>query len=492
MIATGVTLLIHLIGNPHYGFFRDELYFIICGRHPAFGYVDQPPLIPWLAALSQFFGHSLFLLRLIPALAAAAGVFIVCQLVDELDGGSYAQVLAAILTALCPVLTSFGMKLSTDTLNLFLWPLIALWLLRLVRGANPRWWLLVGGLTGISMMSKYSTLFFGIALLVGLTLTRRRRIFLTPWFAAGMALAALIVLPNVLWQAHFGFPMLELLRNGAADKNVVLNPLQYLLQQFLVTSPLYAILWIVGLVALLLQRRTRWLGYAYVVLIGEMMFFHGKNYYPANVYPYLFAAAAVTVERWTTGKIVLQSLFVALSVVSALIILPYTLPILPEPSFIGYNKIVKLAGTTQTEHVRHGELGWQDWEDMHGWPELALQVAAIYSALPPEQRRRTAIWTSNYGDASAIDFFGSPRGLPPVISGHNQYYLWGTHGFDGNSVIRIGGDLKALQRTFERVKLVAQTSDPYALAVEDHRAIYVCTGIKQKLAVIWPEYKSYN
>ncbi|MDQ2680612.1 MAG: glycosyltransferase family 39 protein [Candidatus Eremiobacteraeota bacterium] len=491
LIAAGVTLLIHLIGNAHYGFFRDELYFIICGRHPALGYVDQPPLIPWLAALSQVFGHSLFLLRLLPALCAAGAVFVVCQLVEEFEGGPYAQILAAILTALCPVLTSFGMKISTDMLNLFLWPLIALWLLRLVKGANPRWWLLVGGLLGLSMMSKYSTIFFAAALFIGLLATGSRRAFRTPWFAAGMALSAAIVLPNFLWQAHFEFPMLELLRNGAAGKNIALGPIQYVLQEFLITGPLFAIAWLIGLFALLRHERARWLGYAYVVLITEMIVLHGKHYYPADVYPYLFAAGAATIERWIRGRAWLQFTLASVAVLGGLILISYTLPILPEHSFIAYNKIIKLAGNTETEHTRHGELLWQDWEDMHGWPEMAAQVAAAYEALPTAQRKRTAIWVSNYGDASAIDFFGGTA-LPPVISGHNQYYLWGTHGFDGQSVIRVGGDISELHRLFAHVTLVARTSAPYAVAIEDHRPIYLCTGIRTPLAAVWSRFKNYE
>src|SRR5450755_3571297 len=114
IVAGFAATLLHLLGNPHYGFFRDELYFIACGRHPAFGYVDQPPLVPALAALSQAWGQSLFVLRAVPALFAGASICVTCLLARELGAGVFGQGLAALAAGLSPVLMNFGMKLSTD------------------------------------------------------------------------------------------------------------------------------------------------------------------------------------------------------------------------------------------------------------------------------------------------------------------------------------------------------------------------------------------
>ena len=151
-----------------YGFFRDELYFIACGRHPAFGYVDQPPLVPALAAISQAWGPSLVLLRALAALFAGASLYVTCLLARELGAGAFGQALAALAAFLSPVLMSFGMKLSTDTPGLVLWPLAALLVLRLARGADPRGWLAVGAALGVAAEAKYSVIFFALALLLGL------------------------------------------------------------------------------------------------------------------------------------------------------------------------------------------------------------------------------------------------------------------------------------------------------------------------------------
>ena len=170
-IAALLTLAAHLLGNPHYGFFRDELYFIICGFHPDWGYVDQPPVVPLLAAGSQLFGHSLFLLRALPAIFAAGGVYVACLIAIELGGGTFAAILTALTCFFANVLMSFGAKVGPDMVGLWLWPLAALYVLRVAKGADARWWLAAGAAIGLSLESKYSAVFFAAALVAGLALT---------------------------------------------------------------------------------------------------------------------------------------------------------------------------------------------------------------------------------------------------------------------------------------------------------------------------------
>src|SRR5262252_9405190 len=173
--------ILHLAANPHYGFFRDELYFIVCGFHPAWGYVDQPPMVPLLAATSQLFGESLFLARLVPALFAACSTYVTCLIAIELGGGAFAQLVAAVASFFAPVLMNFGMKISTDTPGLVLWPLAVLAILRVLNRGDPRWWLLAGAALGLSFQAKYSVIFFAAALFIGLLATRQRASLLTWW-----------------------------------------------------------------------------------------------------------------------------------------------------------------------------------------------------------------------------------------------------------------------------------------------------------------------
>lgn len=378
LAAAAAAFFIHALANPHYGFFRDELYFIICGRHPALGYVDQPPLVPLISAATQSFGISLFALRLFPALCAAAAVFIACRIVQELEGDDFAQILAAIGTFFAPELLSFGTKVATDTIALWAWPLTALYVIRISKGADPRWWLAAGAALGIAAESKYSVVFFGFALIAALLLSPERRVFFTPWFAAGLLVAALIALPNVLWQAHYGFPMLELLANGAHGKNVILSPVAFLLQQLLVTNPLLSLIWIAGLVWCTMQRPWRWIPLLWAILMAVMIVFHGKMYYPGAVYPVLFAAGAVACANWIQS-VPWRAAVAAAALLAGLLLAPVVLPVLPEQTFLSYSKGLRQTlhlGVPQTEHHRSGPLP-DDFADMHGWPHSRRPLRAF-------------------------------------------------------------------------------------------------------------------
>ncbi|HZV76286.1 MAG TPA: glycosyltransferase family 39 protein [Candidatus Babeliales bacterium] len=496
-IAALVTLVIHLAANPHYGFFRDELYFIICGFHPAWGYVDQPPVVPLLAAGSQLFGHSLFALRAIPAIFAAAGAYVTCLLAFELGGGIFAAALATLAYLAAGVLTSFGMKVGPDMVGLWLWPLAALYVLRIAGGANPRWWLAAGAAIGVAIESKYSVVFFAIALLAGLALTQQRRALASPWFLAGAGLAALIALPNFVWQAAHGFPMWELLRNGANGKNVVASPGLFLFQQLLLTNLFASPIWIAGLIWSFANPRARFLAYAYVILIAAMIALHAKHYYPADIYPILMAAGGVAVERWTTRLPIVRGAIVAATIAAGLFFAPFSLPVLSEPAMVRYTVFVGHVlhvqrAALQTEHGRFSVLP-EDWADMHGWPELASTVARIYYALPAAQRDRAAIVTNNYGEAAAIDFFGTQYGLPPALSGHNNYWLWGTHGYSGDVVIDVHGDCgrQDFPGLFRNARLVTNFNAPWVISYEQDIPISLCTGIQEPLSQLWPQLRHY-
>lgn len=493
-LAAAAAFVFHLAANPHYGFFRDELYFIICGRHPQWGYVDQPPVVPLLAAASQLFGHSLFALRAVAAFFAGASVYTICLLVLEFGGETFAMLLAALAGTLCPVLAAFAMKAGPDMVGLWLWPLAALYVVRIVKGADPRLWLAVGAAIGLGIESKYSVLYFAAAVLIGLLLTPQRRVLRSGWFAAGAALAVAIALPNALWQAANGFPMWELLRNGQLGKNVVLSPVQFILAELLVTNPVLAIVWIAGLVWTLRNASMRFLGYGYVILIAAMIASHAKHYYPADVYPIFLAAGAVAIEAATRSAPRLRPAIAAAALVAGIVLLPYVEPVLPEDAFIAFNKAVGPRiglGLTVTEHNKQTWMT-QDWADMHGWPQLADAVARVYDALPESERSRAAIVASNYGEASAIEFFGSGRGLPHVISGHNQYFLWGTHGYSGDVILDVHGDCGAGAHLFRSARTAAVFTAPYTMPYEQSVPIMVCRGIRKPLAQIWPSVKDYE
>lgn len=463
-----VTFSFHAIANPHYGFFRDELYFIICGRHPDFGYVDQPPLVPLLAAASQAFGISLLSLRLFAAFFSAATVWVACRTARELDGGAFAQVLAGIVV----LLGTASATLDTEAPGVWLWPLIGLLVLRLCKGAPPKLWLWIGVAIGICLNTKYSVVFFVLSLITGLMLTPQRRIVRNWWFVGGAAIAVAFALPNFLWQAAHGFPMLELLRNGAAGKNVVLSPVEFLWREIQLDNPILAVVWVCGLIYSFLRADLRWLGWTYVVLIALMIALHAKDYYPEAIYPLLFAAGAAAIEAWTARARTARVAIAGASILAGLWTLPLWVPMLPVPIFVAYARAMHLASAP--EETKAAGVLPQQYADMHGWPELAREVASAYASIPPADRSRAAVFATNYGEAAAIDFFGPQYGLPPAISGHNQYYIWGTRGFDGSVSIVLNVNPVKLKGL--KISRVATFSNPLGMPYEDHMPITVCGG----------------
>lgn len=493
LAAALMTLAFHLVANPHYGFFRDELYFIVCGFRPDWGYVDQPPVVPLLAAGSQLFGHSLFAIRAIPAIFAAGCVYATCLLVVELGGGAFAELFAALLAALTPVLMDFGGKLTTDVVGLWLWPLAALYALRVVTRGEPRWWLAAGAAAGIALESKYSMAFFAIALIVGLLATPHRRTLFNGWFVTGTAIAVALALPNLLWQAAHAYPMWTLLKDAGEHKNNELSPLQYAASQLLVTHPLLAPFWVIGLVALFRRNDARFLGIGYIVLIAEMMLFHGKDYYPGNVYPVPIAAGAVAIEAWTRHAPRWRPALAAYVLLAGAALVPLLVPILPERVMSAYDSIaLHMSNEVELARMDRSQIGNlpPDWGDMHGWPELAEQVARIYDALPPGERAKTAIFASNYGEAGAIDVFGARYGLPPTLSGHNQYWLWGPRGYAGDVLIDVNGECFDARLYRER-RVVARFVNPWGRPAENDFPISVCRGINTPLVKYWPQLRRY-
>ncbi|MDQ6932594.1 MAG: glycosyltransferase family 39 protein [Candidatus Eremiobacteraeota bacterium] len=487
-LLSAITLIFHAVANPHYGFFRDELYFIVCGRHPAFGYVDQPPLTPLLAAATQAFGHSLFLLRLVPAACAAVTVYVTCLTVREMRGSAFAQVLASICVTLAPVLAAFGQKQGPDMLEMPLWPLAALSVLRITNGAPSLWWIGAGLATGLAFESKYSVVFFAFAMVLGLAISPQRRIMFSKWFAWGAAIMVLAALPNVLWQAHYGFPMWEVLRNGQMGKNIVLSPTQFVTAQLFLTNPVLAVVWITGLLWLLRHAALRWLGYGFLILMAMMIALHAKDYYPSAVYPILFASGACAIEAWTGRLRIVRPVIATVAAACGLLLIPLVEPVLPVTTFIAYQRAFHLSPAT-SEHHRMRALP-SDYADMHGWPELAATVGRVYDSLPAEERGQAVVFTADYGQAAAIEFFDSHV---PVLSGHNQYWLWGPLSHKGKVIIDIsGGDCGRSAHLFQNIKQAGRFTAPYIMAYEDDRPITICRGPVKPLTKLWPELKHYE
>jgi len=484
------TLLLHFLTNNRYGYHRDELYFIACGEHLAWGYVDHAPLVPFVARVSRaIFGDSLFGLRFFPALAGALLVFFTGLLARQLGGGRFAQVLAALSALVAPVYLRAANMLCIPIFEQLLWVLCCYLVVLLIKEDNPKLWLLVGLIIGIGTLAKHSVFFFAFGLLAGLLLTRQRRFFLSGWLWAGILIACVIFLPNLLWQINNGWPTLEFLRdlNRTTMRRITL--MEFLAGQALYLHPLSFVIAVAGLCYYVFTKeggRYRLLAWNYIAVLALLIAAKSKIYYLAPAYPALLAAGALVIERATTPlrRPWLRPAAALLLIAGGIVTAPVALPLLPLGKVEAYARLMT-GGLFKNVHEITG-----DYRDMVGWENLVGTVANVYRSLPPEERSDCAIFAQNYGEAGAIDFFGRRWGLPKAISGHNSYYLWGPRGYSGKLIIAVGVPEEELKPLFAQVTLAEVIRHEHAL--ENNVPVRICRGLRLPLRQGWPQTKSFN
>lgn len=501
-IIAGFALLklgLHLWVNASagYGYFRDELYYLACADHLDWGYVDHPPFSVWLLYLGRsLLGDDLFSLRLIPAVAGALNVLFTGLLIREMGGGVRAATLGCIAVIAAPIHLAMNGYYSMNALDLMLWTLSVWILLRTLKHNRWRYWLTLGLILGIGLLNKISFLWLGVGLLVGLLLTKHRKTLLTPKPYAAGALALLLFLPYVIWNTAYDFPHLEFMENALNFKYNSLNRIDFLMGQLLLSNPLSLVLWGLGLFFFIGWKSGR--SYLIIGVIFLSVFLiliansSSKAEYLGAAYPMIFAGGAVMLEyltqtvsrRWIAGVYAVLLLGVAGFVA------PMALPVLPVERFVAYQSLVGLA-PPNSENKELSELP-QFFADMHGWEEMAQTVSQVYQSLSESEQKHAVVFAENYGEAGAMDFFRSKYPLPPVVSPHNSYWLWGYGETPIEVVLIIGGDKADHLRSCLSVESVATFSAPYVMPYENNHQIWVGREMIRSFEEIWRESKNYN
>jgi len=489
----------HLLVSGRYGYFVDELYYLACSHHLAWGYVDQPPLIALITWVERVtLGDSLTALRFLPAVAAGLRVLVTGLIARELGARRFAMVLACVCVMVAPIYLGLDSLLTMNVFESLFWMGAALIALKIFNGASPNWWLLFGVVCGVGLLNKHSMLFFGFGLFVGLLLTKQRKQFTRPWIWVGGLIAAVIFLPNLVWEIQRHFPTIELLQNvQRSGRNTESGPLMFMVIQAFILHPLAAPVWIAGLLELLRDREGKgWrvLGITWLVIMICMLTMHGRMYYPAPGYAMLFAAGGVAFERWfarmRSGRW-LRPAYLAVLLVTGVILAPVSyFPMLTVDQYVVYSNLLHL-GPPRIETHRMGPLP-QIYADQFGWKEMAQVVADAYYKLPAEERKNCAIFGQNYGQAGAIDFFGAKMGLPPAISGHQSYFYWGPRGFTGACMIVMDDTPQQLGRLYGRVEKVGTVYHPLSMPYE-HFDVYLCREPKfGTLEKVWEKVKKWG
>ena len=466
---------------PGYEYFIDEVYYIACANHPAFGYIDHPPLSPLILAIWQFvFGDSLYSIRILPALAGSVSVFFAGIVTREIGGGKFAQILASAVLFCSPVFAAMASFYSMNAFEPLLAILLLYYTVKMIKESNFRRWLVMGVLMGLGVMNKHTFGLYILALLLALIFSGKWRLIFNRWFVFGGLIAFVIFLPNIIWQMMNGYPSVEFYAIISRYKNVYTPPLQFVAGQIITMSPFTFPVWITGLLFLLLSKKMkeyRFLGVLFLLIICFMLLSGSSRAdRTAFVYPGVFFGGALFWEmiinkykaNWVKA-VIMFLLFFGLAI-SIPIFLPY-LNYEQEAAyikFIGYN--------TETERGNRSLLP-QLIADKIGWKEKADMVIRSYESLTYEEQKRTILSATNYGQAGAIEQYGKKYRLPEVVCGHNSYSLWSKKHLDADIVLYLAHkeDLEEVNERFADVKMLDEIfTSPYVTPHENNLVVFKC------------------
>ena len=481
-------LIFHVATNGQYGFHRDELQFLSDARRLDWGFVAYPPLTPFLGRIEwELFGASLAGFRFFPALAQSI-VFVVAGLMARrLGGGRAAMLLAAFAVALGPVSLSGSALFMYVTFDFLWYVLLAYFVVCRIESGDARWWLAIGAMVGLGMMTKYTAAFFAAGLVAGVALTPLRADLRSKWLWCGVALSLLIFLPNLVWQFRHDFVTLDMLKQIHARDVRIGRADGFWLEQLYIASNFVTVpLWLLGLWFVFVTeagRRWRILGWMTLMPFVILVAARGRGYYAAPLYPMLLAAGAVQLQAfidsmraptWRRGAWAASFVIV----LCGAIMLRICLPLVPVNS-PAWARVNELNG---------------DFREELGWPELAREVARIRDGLTAEERTQTGIWASNYGEAGALDLYGPQYGLPQAWSAANSFWLRGPYGPTPQNMIVVGADRKDLDQPCTMVELVGHTGNEAKVENEEtkwHADIFLCRGVRKPLEELWPKLAEF-
>jgi hypothetical protein len=472
--AVGIIAL-HLATNNTLGFHTDELYYLACGRHPAFGYVDFPPLVPLLARLETgLLGVSPWTLRLLPSLLGGFLVALSGLYVRRLGGSLLLQGLALLAAIAAPFLLGTNWVFQTVTFDQVTWTVAMYWFLCLVIDRRARYWILLGITLGIGLEVKYTIvgLILGIGIAVLLTASLRNELRTKyPWIAAGLAL--LIWAPNLVWQVAEGFPSLTYITNHGGGSS---GPLVYLIQfgvYFFFLIPL----WLAGMISLFRYPRLRSIGIACAVPL-LLFLFVGKSYYAAGTIPITMAAGLLAISR-IDGRRLRVGLEVAVAVSSML-------------EFIVFFFLVVPVTPPDRIHVTRLDTVNEVFADSVGWPDIANQVTKIYGNLPASEHSNTVIISAYYGVPGALDVYGNPKVLPEVISPHMSDWYWLPNNLTATNALMVDYQPSDVAWMCNSPQLVAHLIVPYQVHGLEQGAPVTFCQLKAPVPEIWGRLRNFS
>jgi 4-amino-4-deoxy-L-arabinose transferase-like glycosyltransferase len=482
-----VKLLLHLLTNTSYELQRDAFMYIDLGNHLDWGFHSVPPSIAVFANISRFLlGDTTFAIRFFPAIVGVLSIILIGIMVREAGGGKWAQFFACLAFLAAPAFLRSNTLFQPVSFNQFYWLLLAFLLFRLIHKQKAFYWYLIGLVAGLAFLNKYSVVFYLFGIVVAVLLTPLRDWLRKPQPYVAMAIAALIALPNLIWQVNHNWPVINHMQELAEKQLVNVRMDVFLLEQIMMFLPVFFI-WIFGLiyVAFLKDGKPyRAFAWIYLGVVLLLIFLRGKPYYTIGLYSSLFVFGGLFIERYLAGKLGFLKYVLIIFILSiSVVALPISLPILKPAAFIYFYKSVGMEKFHRWEDGEYYDLP-QDYADMIGWEELSRMVGETFQKLTQEQQARCVIMANNYGEAGSVNFYGTKYNMPPVISFNDSYIFWAPESIDAEYLIKIG-DSDNLEELFDQVDIIGRISTPHAR--QEGTPVYFCANPKTDVNLVYQE-----
>src|SRR5450432_78092 len=481
-------LLQDSIYEPH----RDEFLYLAEGAHPAFGFMEVPPILSIFAWITRHLGNGMFWIKCWPSLFGALNLILVGKII--LSAG--ARQFALFLLFCCFIFSAFirvHFLFQPNFLEIFFYTLISFGLIRYIQTSENKWLYITALGAGFGLLSKYSVAFYLVSLLPALLLTRQRAIFLNRHFYYALGVAFVIFLPNLIWQYLHYFPVFYHMQVLTTTQLQYVPPSSFLLDQLLMFFPCFFI-WITGFFYLLLNQKGKpfiFLSVAYLGVIAILLWFHGKNYYALGLYPVLLGFGSLALEQWTVrSRYFLRFIFAAVIILLGIDFTFIGLPVM---------KPGHLAAFYEKRHFREkGLLKWedqqdhalpQDFADMLGWEEMAQKTSAAFHSLDRSQQANTLIFCDNYGMAGAVNYYREKYKLPEAYSDNASFLYWIPDSLHFQNIVLVENDPDEMQRPFvkqfSKVIITDSVTNPYAR--ENGTSIMLLTGANDQFRKFFTE-----
>jgi hypothetical protein len=495
------SLMLHAIvlAVTPFGIHRDEFLYFSMGNHLRLWHMDFPPAIAMLGALSQLlFGHTVAAARVFPALEGTLLIVLAALVARELGGGRFAQGLAAFAVLASPMFERAATLFQPVVLDQICWTLALFAIARVARVRADRGdtripWLAFGVAIGLGLLCKFSILFLCISVLAAVLLTPMRRELLAPWPWVAVLVMLVLGSPSIVGQITLHFPVVAQMRDLNTTQLQHVTASEFVGAQLLNIGPAGILVAITGAAVMLAWNPLRTfaaVSLSCILAFLLLLVLHGKPYYIGPIYPALFAAGGVALERMEWSRVPRAAAFtrwtvVALMAAYFIVTLPVALPILSVPASAEYAAHFAGGVALRTDRGAFDTLP-QDFADMLGWRAEAAELASLYHSLSPAEQGEAVIMTGNYGQAGAAEFYAREFDLPPVISPAGSFWFFGPGNRPGNVVITLGIDASDLQRNWNSVHQAVRLERPWSVPHERNLPIYVATGPQRTLKQIWP------